>query len=167
MGVECGGESRCLRHCFSRNHSQDQRQCRDPRKSRRSSAASLDVFARSPRRIPETATTVTGARGATMSRLKDRVAVVSGAATGIGRAVARRLAAKGAQVEILDRQSAAEACAEIRAAGGIANFELCDVTSETQIDKAVKAIEGRNSKVDILVNNAGILSGRQPWHTLS
>ena len=102
-----------------------------------------------------------------MSRLKDRVAVVSGAATGIGRAVAQRLAAEGAHVEILDRQSAEETCAEIRAAGGTASFELCDVTSETQIDKAVKAIEERNSKVDILVNNAGILSGRQPWHTLS
>ena len=45
-----------------------------------------------------------------MTRLKNRVAVVSGAATGIGQAVAIRLAADGAQVEILDRQDASQTC---------------------------------------------------------
>jgi len=102
-----------------------------------------------------------------MSRLKDRVAVVSGAATGIGRVVAERLAAEGALIEILDMKDAEGTVAAIRAAGGTANSELCNVTSEAQIYAAVKAIEGRHSRVDILVNNAGILSGKQPWHTLS
>jgi 3-oxoacyl-[acyl-carrier protein] reductase len=102
-----------------------------------------------------------------MSRLKNRVAVVSGAATGIGRAVAIRLAAEGALVEILDRQDAREACEEIRKADGIGNSELCDVTSEEQIAQAIDSVAGRHGHVDILVNNAGILSGRQPWHTLS
>jgi NAD(P)-dependent dehydrogenase (short-subunit alcohol dehydrogenase family) len=102
-----------------------------------------------------------------MYGLDGRVAVVSGAATGIGRAIAMRLAAEGAAIEILDIQDSSETCEEIRAAGGVANFEICDVTKEDQIAKAVNAIEGRHGVVDILVNNAGILSGRTPWHTLS
>jgi 3-oxoacyl-[acyl-carrier protein] reductase len=102
-----------------------------------------------------------------MSRLKDRVAVVSGAATGIGKAIALRLAAEGAKVEILDVKDAAETVDEIRTAGGEANSSLCDVTSEAQIADAVKGIEARHGHVDILVNNAGILSGRTPWHELS
>lgn len=102
-----------------------------------------------------------------MKSLKDRIAVVSGAATGIGKAIAVRLAAEGAIVEILDIKDAAETVAEIRAAGGQANSEICDVTSEEQIAKAVTAIAARHNHVDILVNNAGILSGKTPWHELS
>src|SRR4030095_2675836 len=102
-----------------------------------------------------------------MSRLKDRVAVVSGAATGLGRAVAVRLAAEGAPIENLDINEAQATCEEIRAAGGTANFEVCDVSNEAQIERAVRAIAERHQQVDILVNNAGILSGRAPWHSLS
>ena len=86
-----------------------------------------------------------------MKRLDNRVAVVSGAAA----------------VEILDRNAAKEACAEIEAAGGKAWFTLCDVTNEDQIAAAAKVVSNRHGQVDILVNNAGILSGRAPWHTLS
>ena len=102
-----------------------------------------------------------------MSRLKDRVAVVSGAAAGIGKAAAVRLAAEGAKLEILDIKDASETVEEIRAAGGAADSSLCDVTNEAQIAEAVSAIEARHHHVDILVNNAGILSGRKPWHELS
>ncbi len=102
-----------------------------------------------------------------MKSLKDRIAVVSGAAAGIGKAAAVRLAAEGAVVEILDIKDAAETVNEIRAAGGQANSEICDVTSEEQIGKAVAAIAARHNRVDILVNNAGILSGKTPWHELS
>jgi NAD(P)-dependent dehydrogenase (short-subunit alcohol dehydrogenase family) len=99
--------------------------------------------------------------------LKDRIAVVSGAAVGIGKAIAQRLATEGARIEILDIRDAADACAEIRRAGADANSEICDVTREDQIKRAVDAIGERHGRVDILVNNAGILSGRTPWHDLS
>jgi NAD(P)-dependent dehydrogenase (short-subunit alcohol dehydrogenase family) len=102
-----------------------------------------------------------------MSRLKDRVAVISGAASGLGRAAALRLSAEGAQIEILDIKDASETVVEIRAAGGEAEAQICDVTSEQQIAEAVEAIAERHDKVDILVNNAGILSGRKPWHELT
>src|SRR5262245_12596474 len=102
-----------------------------------------------------------------MSRLKDRVAVVSGAAAGLGRAAAIRLAAEGAKIEILDIKNDSEVCDEIRAAGGEAYSSICDVTNEAQISEAVKGIEQRHGRVDILVNNAGILSSRTPWHQLT
>jgi 3-oxoacyl-[acyl-carrier protein] reductase len=102
-----------------------------------------------------------------MKRLENRVAVVSGAAGGLGRAIAIRLASEGAAIEILDRKDASAVSAEITAAGGSAQASLCDVTDEAQIAAAVKAIGGRHAQIDILVNNAGILSGRSPWHTIS
>ena len=100
-------------------------------------------------------------------RLEGRVAVVTGAAVGLGKAAAVRLAAEGCKMEILDLQDAGEAVAEIRAAGGDAHSVICDCTEEDQIAAAVAAIEGRHGRVDILVNNAGILTARKPWHTLS
>lgn len=102
-----------------------------------------------------------------MSRLANRVAVVSGAAGGLGRAIAIRLAAEGAAIEILDRKDAAEVCDTIIAAGGSAHASLCDVTDEAQIAAAVEQVRGRHPEIDILVNNAGILSGRSPWHSIT
>ena len=102
-----------------------------------------------------------------MKRLENRVAVVSGAATGLGRAIAIRLAAEGAAMEILDRKDAAEVCEQIKAGGGDARATICDVTDEGQIAAAAKAVRDRRGQIEILVNNAGILSGRSPWHTIS
>jgi NAD(P)-dependent dehydrogenase (short-subunit alcohol dehydrogenase family) len=102
-----------------------------------------------------------------MSRLKDRVAVVTGAAAGLGRAAAVRLASEGAIVEILDKDDASAAVAEIQAAGGRAHSQICDTTNEEQVAQCVSAIGARHGRVDILVNNAGILSSRKPFHELS
>ena len=100
-------------------------------------------------------------------RLQGRVAVVTGAAGGMGRAAAIRLASEGAAVEIIDLKDAAEVVGEIQAASGKANATIADCTDETQVEKAVKEIDARHGRVDILVNNAGILSGRKPWNTIS
>ncbi len=100
-------------------------------------------------------------------RLQDRVAVVTGAAAGLGLATAVRLANEGAVIEILDIKDGTAGRDQIRKAGGQAESTLCDCTDEAQIASAVKEIESRHGRVDILVNNAGILTGRKPWHTLS
>jgi len=100
-------------------------------------------------------------------RLQDRVAVVTGAAGGMGRAAAIRLASEGAAVEIIDLKDASPVVKEIQAARGQANAMTADCTDEAQIAHAVKEIESRHGRVDILVNNAGILSGRKPWNTIS
>jgi NAD(P)-dependent dehydrogenase (short-subunit alcohol dehydrogenase family) len=96
-------------------------------------------------------------------RLSERIAVVSGGASGIGRATAKRLTAEGAIVEILDKDDAGSACAEIIGAGGTATSGICDVTDDGQIAAAVEAIRARRGRVDILVNNAGVLTDRRPW----
>jgi NAD(P)-dependent dehydrogenase (short-subunit alcohol dehydrogenase family) len=102
-----------------------------------------------------------------MGRLQNRIAVISGAAKGLGKAAAVRLASEGAKIEILDIADASEVCKEIQVAGGEAYSQICDVTNEEQIKNCVAEIEKRSGRVDILVNNAGILSPRTPWYELS
>ncbi len=100
-------------------------------------------------------------------RLLNRIAVVTGAAAGLGKAAAVRLAKEGAILEILDLNDGSAAVDEIKALGGLAYSTICDCADEGQIDAAVKEIEARHDHIDILVNNAGILTGRKPWHTLT
>ena len=93
-----------------------------------------------------------------LSSLESRVALVTGASQGIGRATAIRLAASGACVALAARNvdKLAEVAAEITAAGGVAQAFPLDVASEDSIKAGVKAILGHYGKVEILVNNAGI-----------
>ncbi len=87
-----------------------------------------------------------------------RVALVSGASQGIGRACALRLALEGATVALaarsLDKLEAL--AAEITAAGGTASAYTLDIASEDSIKACAKAVIAAHGKVDILVNNAGI-----------
>ena len=90
--------------------------------------------------------------------LEGQAAFVTGGATGIGLAVSRALAARGAAVAIFARNEARaeEAAAAIRAAGGKAQALAADITDSTSVDAAFgKALE-QLGRVDILVNNAGL-----------
>src|SRR6478609_8770348 len=93
-----------------------------------------------------------------MERLEGRVALVTGAASGIGKATARRLADEGAAVLLTDVNEALGATTtdELRAAGATVDFLRHDVTSEADWEAAVaKAVE-EFSALDVLVNNAGM-----------
>ena len=90
-------------------------------------------------------------------RLEGRVAIVTGAATGIGRATARRLAAEGATVTVVDRQTARgeETARLIEDEGGRADFFSCDVADTASVRAMIDAVAGKG-RLDVLVNNAGI-----------
>lgn len=102
-----------------------------------------------------------------MAKLENRIAVVTGGASGLGRGIALRLASEGAKVEIIDQQDAGGVVQEIQQQGGEAVCTVADVTDEASIVRAVEGVGQRHGRVDILVNNAGILSPRKPWTTLS
>ena len=93
-----------------------------------------------------------------MTRFDGRVAIVTGAARGIGAATARRLAGEGATVAILDlaKDGAEEVAAEIAKAGGTAGAYRCDVTDAEAVNDVVDEVVRDHGRLDILVNNAGI-----------
>ena len=91
-------------------------------------------------------------------RLKDKVAIVTGGAHGMGEAEARLFAREGAKVVVADilADMGEQVAADIRRDGGEARFERLDVTSEAEWDRVVGATLAAYGKLDILVNNAGI-----------
>jgi NAD(P)-dependent dehydrogenase (short-subunit alcohol dehydrogenase family) len=104
-----------------------------------------------------------------MGRVDDKVAVVTGAAYGIGRAAAGLLAREGAQVAVTDIQSEAglEAADEIKQRGGHAQYWQLDTTDEQAIQRVFAEVADAFGHLDVLVNNAGIPGVNKPTHEVT
>ncbi|MBY5337888.1 SDR family oxidoreductase [Rhizobium leguminosarum] len=92
-------------------------------------------------------------------RLKGKVAIISGGATGMGGAASKLFAAEGARVAIIDRNgdAAAETVKQIRDAGGEADCWTADVSDEAAVNAAVAGVEERYGAVTVLFNHAGTI----------
>src|SRR3990170_7354672 len=90
-------------------------------------------------------------------RVEDKSIIVTGAGSGIGEGIARRLAEQGAQVIVndIDGASGEKVAAAIVASGGRASFFAADVTNSAAMKALVEAAEERHGKLDAMVNNAG------------
>src|SRR5262245_25338272 len=99
-------------------------------------------------------------------RLQDRIAIVTGAAHGIGRAIAELFAEEGAWVLLADIDDAAggEAGEAIRASGGRSVFRHVDVSDESEVAAAVRQAAEAAGRVDVVCNNAAYLG---PWHDVA
>lgn len=105
--------------------------------------------------------------------LHNKIALVTGAARGIGRAIACTLAAAGATVYANDRESVDQCVAEIRAVGRIAFAAPADVSRAEQVARMFNAIAAAHGRLDVLVNNAAISRPRplaettdDDWHAV-
>ena len=97
-------------------------------------------------------------RDASPMKLQNKVCIVTGAASGIGKAIAARFAREGGKVAVADLQieAAHRTVAEIEAAGGVATALAMDVTNEEQVRAGVAHVVAKWGGVDVLVSNAGI-----------
>jgi len=94
-----------------------------------------------------------------MSRLAGKVALITGASSGLGRVGAERFAAEGAKIVIADMSDGDEAVEAIAAAGGEATYVRCDVTDERSIEAAVQHAVETFGGLHVLYNNAGVMIG--------
>ena len=98
-----------------------------------------------------------------MRGLKGKIAAVTGAASGIGEAAARRLAEEGCKVAILDRNSegAAAVAYSIASSGATAIAIACDVGDEASVEAAFRKVVESFGRLDILVSNAAVFSAER------
>lgn len=94
-----------------------------------------------------------------MSEIENKVVVITGASSGIGEGLARRLASSGASVVLGARRTdrLETLVAEIRAAGGKAEYQAVDVTKREEVESLVLFANRTYGKVDVIINNAGLM----------
>lgn len=97
-------------------------------------------------------------------KLQDKVAVVTGAASGMGKAIAKLYAAEGAKVVVADLnlEGAEVVVKEITENGGVATAVAANVAKQEDVDAMIDTAVNDYGKLDILVNNAGIMDGFEP-----
>ena len=102
-------------------------------------------------------------------RLKDKVAIITGAGSGFGEGIARRFAAEGAKVVIndLDLSGATRVCADITDRGDAAQVKIGDVSKDADVAALVAFAHATFGRLDIVVNNAGISHRNQSLITVS
>lgn len=93
-----------------------------------------------------------------MNRFQDKVAIVTGAASGIGKEIAHAFAREGAKVIIADlsKEAADAAAVEISASGGSVVGIAMDVTAEAAVNAGIEFVHATYGRIDILISNAGI-----------
>ena len=91
-------------------------------------------------------------------RLKGKIAIVTGAAQGLGEASARRFAEEGASVALVDvkQEKGTAVTADIVAKGGTAEFFSCDLSKPPAVEACIRAIDAVFGRIDVLYNNAGV-----------
>jgi len=94
-----------------------------------------------------------------MTETQTKVVALTGASSGIGEATARELAAAGMKLVVGARRTERleKLVAEIRAAGGEAEFQALDVTNRESVEAFIAFAEARFGRLDVLVNNAGVM----------
>jgi NAD(P)-dependent dehydrogenase (short-subunit alcohol dehydrogenase family) len=99
-----------------------------------------------------------------MDRLHGKVAIITGAAVGIGRATAERMAEEGASVALLDTNAdeGAAVAASLTARGLKAQFWVLDVSRETDVSRVFAEVAAHFGRIDVLVNNAGVAGVNKP-----
>lgn len=104
-----------------------------------------------------------------MNRLQGKVAIVTGAALGLGRAISTRLAEEGASVavlDILDEEGKAFA-SELSSRSLVVEYWHCDVTGEAEVKRVIDEVVTRFGRLDVFVNNAGVAGVSKPTHEIT
>jgi NAD(P)-dependent dehydrogenase (short-subunit alcohol dehydrogenase family) len=104
-----------------------------------------------------------------MDRLKGKVAAITGASLGLGRATAIRMAEEGASVALLDvlDEAGTALASELTGRGLAARYWRCDVTSEAEVARVLDEVAAHFGSLTVMVNNAGVAGANKPTHEIT